>query len=152
MTLYKKGIGMKQLVVIVTIFCLFTICFGQQGQFSYLNTSRYARVVSLANAFTGLADDIETVYYNSAGIALLEYYAFSYSKGQGSAFVINDYNADDMALILPTFKKIGIFALSIDRLLLFDNDYSQNLYRIHYGRNVFEKLAIGASFNYYHLS
>ena len=143
---------MRLLKVITIILILATISSGQQGQYSEFNTSRYARVVGLGNAFTGLADDIETVYYNSAGLANLDYYSVSYSDGQGTTFAFNDYTADNFALLLPTFSNIGKFALSITRLKFnLMSTFTQSLYRLHYARNISDQLSIGASVNYYHL-
>ena len=143
---------MKNLIVVLTILFLVTICFGQQASFFTFNTSRFARVIGLGNAFTGLADDIETVYYNSAGLANLDYYAAIYSKGQGFAFIIDDYTSDDFALIFPIAKKIGIFALSVDRFLLLEGEYKEHIYRFHFARHLFQNFSVGTSINYYRLS
>ena len=139
--------------VITIILILTTIGSGQQGQHWDFNTSRYARVVGLGNAFTGLADDIETVYYNSAGLANLDYYSASYSNGQGFAFVMDDYTADNFALLIPTFNDIGKFAISVTRLKYYiAGDFSQNLYRLHFARYILDQFSIGVSINYYHFS
>jgi len=143
---------MKKLKVILFILCLYSIGFGQFAEFGFFNTPRFSRVISLGNAHTGLPDDIETVYYNSAGLAKLNYYSAIYSKGQGYIFVINDYSAYNIALLIPTFKNIGIFALSLDHLSFDDNYYNQDLYRLHYARNISENLSVGTSVNYYHLN
>jgi hypothetical protein len=143
---------MKNLSVVIILIFLATICFGQQHSFYIFNTSRFARTIGLGNAFTGLADDIETVYYNSSGLANLDYYAAVYSKGQGSALIINDYTSDDFALILPVAKKIGIFAFSIDRFSLLEGEYKELLYRLHFARHIFENFSLGTSINYYRLS
>ncbi len=142
---------MKQIMVILAILGFLTSCFGQQDQFFEFKTSRFARVVGLGNAFTGLADDIESVYYNSAGLANLDYYAAAYSKGQGFAFIIDDYVADDFAVVLPVFKKLGIFALSLNRFSLLDYTFKENIYQLHFARQLFENFSIGASINYYHI-
>ncbi|MFC2084154.1 hypothetical protein ACFLS9_03775 [Bacteroidota bacterium] len=139
----------KLFVVLLFLFYSASIC---QNAFYELNTSRYARVVSLGNAFTGLADDIEAVYYNSAGLANLDYYSFTYSKGNGFAFVIEDYISDNFALLLPTFQKIGKFAFSVDRQKFDDIDMGYNLFRLHYARSILANFALGTSLNYYYFS
>ncbi|MEN8192860.1 MAG: hypothetical protein ABFS12_08590 [Bacteroidota bacterium] len=144
---------MRLLKIITIILSLGSISFGQRGAFSEFNTSRYARVVALGNAFTGLADDIEAVYYNSAGLANLDYYSASYSNGHGYAFVFDDYTASNFALLLPTFNDIGKFALSATQLKFnLGDNFSQNLYRLHFARNILDNFSIGASINYYHIS
>lgn len=140
---------MKILITVLFILNLSIVSLGQHA-FGELNTSRYARAVSLGNAFTGLADGIETVYYNSAGIANLNFYALSYSNGNGFAFLTNDYIADDFAILIPKFSEIGKFALSVDRLSLNDNNFGYNLYRLHYARNIVDNLSVGASINFYY--
>lgn len=140
---------MKKSLVILA--CLTSVLFSQNA-FYELNTSRYARVVGLGNAFTGLADDIEAVYYNSAGLANLDYYSISYSNGNGYAFVIDDYTSDDFAVLLPTFSQIGKFALSVDRQYYKDMDGGYSLFRLHFARIIFKNLAIGTSLNYYYFS
>ena len=142
---------MKRIMAIIAILGFLTSGYGQTNQFYLFETSRFARVIGLGNAFTGLADDIESVYYNSAGLANLNYYAAIYSKGQGFAFTTDDYVADDFAIVLPVFKKLGIFALSLNRLSLSDFTYKQNIYQLHYARQLFENISVGASFNYYHI-
>jgi hypothetical protein len=140
---------MKNLSVVLTILFLSTNCFGQQHSFFTFNTSRFARTIGLGNAFTGLADDIEAVYYNSAGLANFDYYGAVYSKGQGFAFIIEDYTSDDFALILPIAKEIGIFAFSIDRFLLLEGEYKEHIYRLHFARQLFENFSLGTSINHY---
>ena len=54
---------MRSLIFLFILFGFESICSGQQA-FGELNTSRYAREIGLGNAFTGLADDIQAVYYN----------------------------------------------------------------------------------------
>jgi len=135
---------------VFVFFSLVSISIGQSAFWEF-NTSRYARVVSLGNAFTGLADDIESVYYNSAGLANLDDYKIAYSKGNGYAFVINNYTADSYAVLVPTFDELGKFALSVDRLNFEDMDSGYSLYRLHFARNILNNLSVGASINYYHL-
>ncbi len=136
---------MKRLIIL--LFAFSTICSSQNGAYSDFNTSRYTRVISLGNAFTGLADDIETVYYNSAGLAFLNYYGAIYSKGQGFFFIIDEYRAENFAILIPTFN-IGKFAVSGDRLSAYD--ISQNLLRLHFATNFSNHFAIGTSVNYYY--
>ena len=128
---------MKPIIIILIVFGIQMNCFGQQDQFFEFNTARFSRIIGLGNAFTGLADDIESVYYNSAGIANLDYYAAIYSKGHGFALIIDDYKADDLAIILPVLKKLGIFALSVHRFSMLDNTHSENIYRLHFARFLF---------------
>ena len=143
---------MKYVEVMVIFFSILKFCFGQGSSFDEFNTSRYTRVIGLGNAFTGLADDIETVYYNSAGLANLDYYSISYSNGQGTTLIIDDYLADNFAILIPTFEKVGKFALSVDRLNYESFSFKRSLYRLHYAKNILNKLSIGTSVNYYHLS
>ncbi len=143
---------MKYLKTTLIQFSILAFCYGQSSAFFEFNTSRYARVVSLGNAFTGLADDIETVYYNSAGMANLDYYSVAYTRGQGFAFITNDYVADNIAVLIPVFDRIGKIALSLDRLDYEFDDYSESLFRLHYAKKIFKNLSIGTSINFYHLS
>lgn len=66
---------MKLLIIVSFFLNLFTVTLCQRA-FGELNTFRYTRTVSCGNAFTGLTDRIEMVYYNSAGIANLNFYYF----------------------------------------------------------------------------
>jgi hypothetical protein len=134
--------------------CLLSDTFAQFSQFEEFNTARFSRVIGMGNAFTGLADDIETVYFNPAGLAGLDYYAAIYSMGHGFAVITNDYTADDLAVIIPAFNKLGIFALSVDRFKLTpdavpESTYRECLYRLHFSRFLFTNFSVGTSLNFY---
>lgn len=61
---------------------VFTACYATLAQAAYEDVGVGARVTGMSNAYTAVADDVYSVYYNPAGLATLErpMLATSYSK------------------------------------------------------------------------
>ncbi len=114
-------------------------------------STRFSRSIGLGNAYTGVAEGIETTYSNDAGLAAIDFYGAAYSSGQGS-FLILDYNAFDVAAVVPLGPHIGTAAISYHGLNLNEESsfyWNTSLLQAHFGRAFGEALAFGASLNYY---
>ena len=119
---------------------------------------RFSRSIGLGDAYTGVAEGIETTYSNDAGLAAIDYYGTAYSSGQGSYIAVYDEgsaNAYDLAVVVPLDPRIGTVAISYHTLNI---NYRTNTYwhpsltQIHFGRAFGEELALGASLNYHRLA
>jgi len=107
-----------------------------------------ARQAGLGNAFTAIADDVYSTYYNPAGLAQLHrseftaYYAKLYSgltdgSSIGRSFVAYGH---------PT-AKLGTFGFSYLSLSLADL-YSENTFALHYATAVRDRWNVGGSIKY----
>jgi hypothetical protein len=137
-----------QRTFLATAALLLLSCQIMHGQ--YFST-RYSRSIGLGNAYTGVAEGIETTYSNNAGLAAIDYYAAAYSSGQGS-FVIRDYDAYDIAAVVPLGPAIGTAAISYHALTIGEGSnayFNTSLLQAHFGRAFGDALAFGASLNYY---
>lgn len=109
--------------------------------------SRFSRPTSLGSAFTGVADGIETIFYNDAGLADLKYYSLVYSNGFGN-FIITDYNVFDLVIGVPISLNLGSAALSFHQMHI--NDFStETNSSFHYGLNMVKDISIGGAAHYY---
>ncbi len=114
-------------------------------------TTRFSRSIGLGNAYTGVAEGIETTYSNNAGLGNIDYYGAAFSSGQGE-FLIADYSAYDVAVVAPLSARIGTAAISYHTVNIDDwlgTYFNTSLVQAHFGRAFGEALAFGASLNYY---
>ncbi len=126
---------------------VYGLCFGQ-GQFGFLNSAHFARSIALGDAYTGVAEGIETTYFNSAGLGDIDELTASYSNGDGWA-TESAISASDIAFILPLQRTNGSLAFSYNKFKLNNLFFSQSLYRLHFGENVADGFSLGGSINYY---
>jgi hypothetical protein len=104
-----------------------------------------ARQAGLGNAFTAIADDVYSAYYNPAGLAQLHrseftaYYAKLYSGLTDGSSIGRSY----IAYGHPT-SKYGTFGFSYLSLSLADL-YSENTYAFHYAQAFRDRWNVGGS-------
>ncbi len=107
-----------------------------------------ARQAGLGNAFTAIADDVYSTYYNPAGLAQLHrseftaYYAKLYSGLTDGSSIGRDF----VAYGHPTAKH-GTFGISYLSLSLADL-YSESTFGLHYGYALHEKWNLGGSIKF----
>ncbi len=155
---------MKYKIILLSVFlmvgCLFSLGWGQAkvgtagAQFLEIGIS--ARGVAMGDAFTSMVDDASAVYYNPAGLALVE--------GREAMFThisyIADINYEFFALALP-LNKIGgtlgaaVYYMDIGEMYVTDFNYplppsSQETFNpkeyavtLSYARNLTDRLSIG---------
>jgi hypothetical protein len=139
---------MKNVIIILLVLIFFNTALTQP-HFDYYNTSRFARPISMGNSFIGVAEGVETTFYNSAGLVFMDNYGIAYSYGNGSQPLVAA-NPFDIGLTLPNIKNIGSFAFSAHFLNYNDLNISSSTYRLHYSRLIAKDMSIGASINYFY--
>lgn len=130
---------------------IFPIIILSQSAFYSYNTSHFARTIRLGNAYTGVADGTEALFYNVAGIANSNIYGFLFSKGQGYAVFAEDLKSYDYSLISPLPVGYGNIGFSINKLSYkFSNsDYKEDIYSLSYANYFLECISLGLTMNYY---
>jgi hypothetical protein len=125
-----------------------------QEFYEILGTSHYARTIRLGNAYTGVAEGTEAIYYNIAGLADLTGYSALYSNGHGFAFFIEDTRLNDYAIAFPLPNEIGSIGISLQTFTApnLSSDFGLDLYSLGYARKIINNLSAGLTINYYHLS
>lgn len=136
-------------------FFIFTIgfVFAQQsvGQFHNFNSPRLARSLALGNSYTGVAEGIETIHYNDAGLATSSEVSFYYSNGEGWP-ITKELNSHNFGVLVPFFGTQGAIAFSANTLGIDDPEFKYSIYQIHAGKGFGNNLAFGTSFNIYSIS
>jgi len=121
-----------------------------QTFFDYLFTSRFTRAIGLGSSYIGVAEGVETTFYNSAGLAFNNYYGIAYSYGNGLQMRGFDSNPFDGGVLFPNHPKIGSFAFSSHQLIFRNINVTNSIYKLHYSRLLNAKFSAGLSLNYYY--
>lgn len=130
----------------------FKIIFAQSvGQFYVFDSPRLARSLALGNSYAGVAEGIETIHYNAAGLATLNEISFYYSNGEGWPIAQN-LNPHNFGILIPLFGTKGSIAFSANTLGLDNPKFQYSMYQFHVGRSLNQNLALGSSFNIYRIS
>lgn len=127
---------------------------AQDAAFDLFNTSRFARAIRLGNAYTGVAEGPEALYYNAAGIADQSLYSFTMSGGQGLGLFVHKTSSYDYALIVPLSGNLGTIGLSVNKLSYYLDVYETNesIYNINYAKKLSENFSAGMTVSYYKLN
>lgn len=138
--------------ILLLIFILIII--GSALDAGMLDSELGVRTKGLGDAFTGIADDINAIYFNPAGLGQMQ---------KGEIFLMHD-NQFNLDLINNTVLSIatpdiatGTFGFSYKRLGVSDNvsflqNYSENLYTISYGVEVLPLFYAGLNVKYLQVS
>lgn len=137
--------------VITLILLITNVSISQSGALDIYNTSHFARAIRLGNAYTGVAEGPEAIFYNVAGIANQNSYSLIFSKGQGLGIFAEEPRAYDYALIVPFLKEYGTLGLSANTFSyeFVGSKSKNNIYSINFARKMLDDLSIGISLNYY---
>ena len=137
--------------ILVLILFITNFSFSQGGALDIYNTSHFARTIRLGNAYTGVAEGPEAIFYNAAGLANQNSYKFLFSKGQGYAIFAEEPRVYDYALIVPFMKEYGTIGFAVNTLSFefFDNKAENNIYSISFARKMLDQFSVGISFSYY---
>ncbi len=138
------------------------------GEDAFLTFPLGARAIGMGRAYTGISDDIQSIVWNPAGIALLDRMEVSYSRLESFKFEglngTSGINDNLISLGFPT-EKYGSFGLSLEiqnygetvltddsgNLLGVQNDRGYIFYGT-YATSIFDKLDIGLDFKYLRVS
>jgi hypothetical protein len=138
----------------ILIFLVFSCPAFAQGAMEMFNTSRFARTIRLGNAYTGVAEGPEALFYNSAAIADQQAYSLVVSRGQGYALVFSDDPKDfDLAIVIP-YENYGSFGFSLNTSSydFSGTEFNENIYSISYARKILDNLYFGIAGNYFYES
>lgn len=133
--------------IIISIFIILNILWIDGVDAVSLDTGRGVRVRGMGDTFTGVADDINAVSYNPAGLGQFE---------QGEIYLTynNYYNLDLLNTFYFSIASPGIahgtFCFSYKKLgvgekVKFMGEYSESLYNVSYGVEVVENIYAGAN-------
>ncbi len=115
-----------------------------------IGTSQYSRVIRLGNAYTGVAEGTEALFYNVAGITSVKGYSALFSSGQGIGFFVNDVNNYNYAAVAQLPDNLGNIGLSVNSLSFkFTGETKEKIYSLGYALNLFDNLSLGIMANYY---
>lgn len=144
----------KYILVLALLFSCHSTNIFSQSFYEILGSSHYARTIRLGNAYTGVAEGAEAIYYNVAGLAHLNGYSALYSNGQGFAFFIEDTRLNDYAIAFQLPNLIGSVGISLQtyRSPWFSTDFGLDIYSLGYARKIINNLSAGLTMNYYHLN
>ncbi|MGE5402172.1 MAG: hypothetical protein ACM3S2_17375 [Ignavibacteriales bacterium] len=107
---------MKIVKIILFVLLIYFNASAQSGAFYLYNTSRFARVIRLGDAYTGVAKGLESMYYNTAGLANIDYYGAAFSNGHGICLMLFDKaTPNDYTAVAPLPKNCGTVGFSIKR-------------------------------------
>jgi hypothetical protein len=141
----------KNIVISFALVFLIAEVASAQGAMDLFNTSRFARPIRLGNAYAGVAEGPETIFYNAAGLADQTSYSFIFSKGQGFGFFIDDPSAFDYALVVP-LGSLGTAALNINSLSFNippSDKINHYIYGISFAKELLPGFSMGTTLNYY---
>lgn len=145
------GSKMRKLII-VAVMLLFTSHYlsAQVGLFDFFESSHFARSMRLGNAYTGVAEGPEAIFYNAAGLADVNSYSVVASSGQGIAFYVDKLHAYDFSAAVP-LGKAGTVGASVNSLVLNfrGSDASYQIYALSYAYKFFNSLSLGLTGNYY---
>jgi hypothetical protein len=159
----------------ITLFCIFALLFAFLGGVSelsaqgsaeipFLSIPLGARSIGMGRAFTGVSNDIQSIIWNPAGLALLQRMEVSYSRLESFEYEIEggtsgiNYNLISVGIPVEKYGSFG-FSLEIQNygqtplmsqegtFLGFSTDRGYVFYGT-YATPVFDKLDIGFDFKY----
>jgi len=115
-----------------TIYHLPVTCFG-----AFEDIGVGARPVSMGNAFTAVADDIHSIYYNPAGLSEVKRYEVATSFGRLFWGLTDDSSigVSFLGVAAPVRRLRGVVGFGINQLKL-DNLYWEDQYILSYGRKI----------------
>lgn len=138
---FKNSLAKK--IVFLFVLILFFPISSFSSQFDDLGVA--ARPLGMGNAFTALANDATSIYYNPAGLALLRNIEFiaAYDRLYMGLTDGSNIGGGFAALALP-FSGIGTIGLAWLNLNLL-NYYQENTFTLSYGLEVLPSLYLGSS-------
>ncbi len=134
------------------LFFIQSINIFSQSFYEILGTSHYTRAIRIGNAYAGVAEGTETIYYNVAGLANFNGYGVLYSNGHGFAFYIDDARLNDFALALQLPDSLGTAALSLQTFTspTISNGFGIYIYTLSVARKLFDQFSTGLNVNYFY--
>lgn len=124
---------------------LLVLIFYQTANAAFEQIGTGARPLGMGNAFTVVADDVHSMYYNPAGLSKVSGYEVtsSYEKLY-SGFTDNSNLYSGYFAGAASLKKYGSVGLSWNFLDL-TNVYTENTFSLSYGRKFFNLVRLGAT-------
>ncbi len=144
---------LKKMGYAIIVNFLLVTAISAQGARSIIRSARFARPLAMGEAFTGVADGLESVYYNPAGLADLKGVNVIGNDGSGLFFIdwTSKYLSYDFAASANVDMIPGTFAFYFSKMQFDYDGHAEILmnYSLQYGLRFKEYLAVGVSVNYY---
>ena len=116
--------------------------------FDELALSRFARPIGLGDAYTGIAEGLEALHYNTAGLAGLDQPAAIYANGVGEASVDGMTHATDAAVAIPLPSAFGVAGVSYSTSST-GTLWSSYVVSAHVARRIGSGFSAGMDLHYY---
>jgi len=120
------------------------LLFAGPAQAAFEDLGAGARAPGMGNAFTAVADDVYAIYYNPAGLALLERPEMAASQAQHLAGLSDGsgINSSFLAYAQP-LKRGGALGAAMQNFSIDGSFYSERAFYLSYGRAAPEGLGLG---------
>lgn len=120
------------------------LLFAGPAQAAFEDLGAGARAPGMGNAFTAVADDVYAIYYNPAGLALLERPELAASHTQHLAGLSDGsgINSSFLAYAQP-LKRGGAIGAAMQNFSIDGGFYSERAFYLSYGRAAPESLGLG---------
>ncbi len=105
-----------------------------------------AYAISMGNAIAGLADNIDTIFINPAGIANIKGLCLSFSGA--SLYPGLDYGNNLKGNVAGAYKMLPFLAVGAGYGFLYTEYYAENIALFSTGFNILNNLNVGANFKY----
>jgi LysM repeat protein len=139
----SKVNAMKRYKII--IMCFVIICLINYLSAAFENPISGARPCGLGNAFTGLADDIQAIFYNPAGLSQIRHKEFItyYGKPFMGLDDKSDISEGFVGYVHPIRGRESI-AISLSDLRL-SSMYNENIASVSYAKDFSKKISLGCN-------
>jgi len=141
-------------IIVLILLLISNVLFAEETtNFVYLRNSIGAKPVSMGEAFTGLSNDVYSIFYNPAGISSISNYSFLFSHIE----FLQGIRYEIASGIIPVYKStsIGISAIYINNGVQEKRDIYGGLtcefipYQIipivSFGKNITDEISLGAN-------
>ena len=142
------------ILILIVLTLLVNVAFaGDAGQESLFITGAGARALGMGGAFTSVADDASTIFYNPAGLGSIPNHEFTLMHA--TFFEGTQYNY--IGWVYPTLKLggfgIGLMRVGTDDIIRRNNyidigsfGFSNLQLLLSYGNRIHEKISLGTNF------
>ena len=138
--------GKFRCFVFLAILAKLTLCSYIHAAFEEREVS--ARTLGLSGVSAGLADDIDSVFYNPAGLVNLG--GLKFNASDANLYDILNYRSFCFGMQMPRADKLGTFGLAYEEFG-FKDQYKETKFYFSHGFPVLKNLSVGYSIKSYGL-
>ncbi|MCX5792534.1 MAG: type IX secretion system membrane protein PorP/SprF [Elusimicrobia bacterium] len=136
--------GKERLKVHGTAALAALLLFAASAHAAFEDLGAGARGPGMSNAFTAIADDVYAIYYNPAGLALLERpeFAAAYTQHLAGLSDGSGLNTSFLGYAQPLTRGNGVVGAAVQNFNIDGSFYSERAFYLSYGNAVPESFAI----------